>query len=61
MTLHLKDILADVLQRRPKILLSELAALLDGERRPMGHSLVGDAEPIQIGKKVVRRGRRGSH
>jgi hypothetical protein len=31
MTLHLKDILADVLQRRPKILLSELAALLEEE------------------------------
>jgi len=31
MTLHLKDLLADILQRRPKISLAELAALLEEE------------------------------
>ena len=31
MTLHLKDLLADILQQRPKISLAELAALLEQE------------------------------
>ena len=31
MTLHLKDLLADILQQRPKIALAELAALLEEE------------------------------
>ena len=31
MTLHLKDLLADILQQRPKISLAELAALLEEE------------------------------
>jgi hypothetical protein len=31
MTLHLRDFIADVLQRRPKILVSELAAILEDE------------------------------
>jgi len=31
MTLHLKDLLADILQQRPKISLAELAGLLEEE------------------------------
>jgi hypothetical protein len=31
MTLHLKELLADILQQRPKISLAELAALLEEE------------------------------
>ena len=40
---------------------AQLAAFLDGEYRRMGDGLVGDAEPIQIGEKLVRRGRHGRY
>jgi len=39
---------------------AQFAAFLDGEHRRMGDGLVGDAEPIQIGEKLGRRGRHGA-
>jgi len=36
---------------------AQFAPLIDGEDRRMGHGLVGDTQRIQVGEKVVRRGR----
>ena len=36
---------------------AQIARLLDREHRRMSDGLVGDAEPIQIGKKLIGRGR----
>jgi len=45
MTLHLKDLLADILQQRPKISLAELAALLEEEVEAQVQDRIAELRP----------------